>query len=331
MRILSVNVGAPRDVIIKHREVQTSIYKTPLHGRIKVHRLGLEGDARIEPRKMGAEHHAVYAYPFEHYGHWQQVLDREPFPMGQFGENLTISGLLEEEVRIGDVLRFGNTVLQVAHPRIPCAKLNHRMGFHFSSMFLASRKVGFYLRVLQEGDVGEGDGMELLERDPDSPTIEEFVRITHYEYWDAQGLLELLNARDLMPAWKETIKAKLERALSADGWQGLREFEIVQLVEEDAGTVSLHLKCIRGRPLAPYRPGQVLGIVLGGRSAQQQRRAYPLSGNPEDLSAYRIIVKRRAEAGKNQPDAAVTAHLLSSKIGEHLFCTAPHWGSLGKL
>ena len=331
MRILSVNVGAPRDVIIKHREVQTSIYKTPVTGRVKVHRLGLEGDARIEPRKMGAEHHAVYAYPHEHYGYWQQVLDREPFPMGQFGENLTISGLLEDEVRIGDVMRFGNTVLQVAHPRIPSAKLNERMGLRFSPMFLAPRKVGFYLRVLQEGDVGENDEIELLERDPGSPTMEEFVRVTHYEYWDAQGLLELLNARDLMPAWKETIEAKLERALAADGWQGLREFEIVQRVEEDAGSVTLYLKCIRGRPLAPYRPGQMLGIVLGGRSAHQQRRAYPLAGNPEDLSTYRIIVKRLAESDKNQPDAAVTAHLLGIKTGERLFCTAPHWGSLGKL
>jgi ferredoxin-NADP reductase len=194
-------------------------------------------------------------------------------------------------------------------------------------MFLASRKVGFYLRVLREGEVGENDSIELLERDPASPTIEAFVRLTHYEYWDAQGLLELLNARDLMPAWREIIEAKLARALAASGWQGLREFELVAREEEGANIVSLRLKCLRGRPLAPFHGGQQLGIVLGGRSAHQQRRAYPLSGNPHELSTYRITLRAPSPGETQRPDRAVAAHLAGMQVGEHILCTAPHWTS----
>jgi MOSC domain-containing protein YiiM/ferredoxin-NADP reductase len=324
MRTLSVNLGGSREISIKHRPVQTSIYKAPVSGRVAVHRLGLAGDARIEPRKMGLEHHAVYAYPYEHYAHWQRELDHAPFPMGQFGENLTVTGLLEDEVRIGDVLRIGSAVLQVAHPRIPCAKLNERMGLHFSSMFMASRKVGFYLRVLQEGDVGANDPIELLERDPASPTVEAFVRITHYEYWDAQGLQHLLQARDLMPAWRETIEAKLARALTADGWAGLREFEVVRKEVECEDTVSLYLQCIRGRPLAPFHGGQQLTVVLGGRSAHQQRRAYAISSNPGDRSTYRITVRRMAAPDHDQPEGIVSSRLVALNVGEHVLCTAPH-------
>jgi MOSC domain-containing protein YiiM/ferredoxin-NADP reductase len=324
MRILSVNVGASREVTIKHRVVHTSIYKVPVTGRIAVHQLGLQDDARIEVRKMGPEHHAVYAYPYEHYAHWQQVLGHEPFALGQFGENLTVSGLLEDEVRIGDVLRFGSAVLQVAQPRIPCAKLNERMGLRFSPMFLASRKVGYYLRVLKQGDVAAQDMIELLERDERSPTMEEFVRITQFEYWDAQGLRQLLQARDLMPAWREIIESKLERTLAATGWHGLREFEVVRREEECENTVSLYLQCVRGRPLAPFQAGQQLTVVLGGHSAHQQRRAYAISSSPRDLSNYRITVRRMAAPEEGQPEGVVSSHLVAAKIGEHVLCTAPH-------
>src|SRR5512139_965732 len=157
MHILSVNVAAIRTLTIKQRTVQTGLYKVPMTGAVRVTRLGLQDDVLIEPRPMGPEHHAVYAYPHEHYAYWQHELGREPFPLGQFGENLTVTGLLEEEVRIGDIFRFGSAVLQVAQPRIPCAKLDDRMGMRFARMFLASRKVGYYLRVLQEGSVAQGD------------------------------------------------------------------------------------------------------------------------------------------------------------------------------
>lgn len=326
MRILSVNIGRGREVLIKGRPTQTGIDKTPAPGRLAVHRLGLQGDVLIEPRKMGLEHHAVHAYPHEHYDHWQRKLGREPFPLGQFGENLTVSGLLEEEVRMGDVFRFGSAVLQVAQPRIPCAKLNERMGLRFAPMFLASRRVGYYLRVLREGQVAAGDAIELLERDPSSPSMEEFVRISQYEYWDAQGLRRLLQSRDLMPGGRDIIDAKFERARSGKGWDGLREFVVVERGEEGADTVSLKLACARGRPLGSFEGGQHLAVVLGAHTAHQQRRSYAIASGPADLSRYRIYVRRRPAAA--DPSAGiVSAHLVSLQVGQRLMCVAPH-GSL---
>ncbi len=324
MRILSVNVGDSRPITIKHRTIQTGIYKIPVTKAVVVTRSGLQGDVLIEPRKMGLEHNAVYAYPHEHYAYWQRELNRESFPLGQFGENLTITGLLEEEVRIGDIFRFGNTVLQVAHPRIPCAKLNERMGLRFSSMFLASRKVGYYFRVLTEGSVAAGDHIELLERDAASPTMEEFVRVTQFEYWDVLALQNLLRARDLMPAWREMIESKLARAQAADGWHGLRELELVRREQECTDTVSLYLKCARGRALPPFHGGQRLLVVLGGHSAQQQRRSYALSGNPQDLATYRITVRHMTAPDKTLPDGIVSSHLCALQVGERIQCAAPH-------
>ena len=323
MRILSVNVGDSRPVTVKNRTVQTGIYKIPVTGPVTVSRLGLQDDVRIEKRKMGLEHSAVYAYPHEHYAYWQDELGCEPFPMGQFGENLTVTGLLEEEVRIGDIFRLGNTVMQVAHPRIPCGKLNARMGLRFASMFLASRKVGYYLRVLNEGSVTEGDTIELLERDEASPSMEEFVRVTHYEYWDAEALKHLLQARDLMPAWRETIEAKLARTQAASGWQGLREFEVVHREQESEDIFSLYLKCVRGRALAPFHGGQQIMVVLGERGGSQQRRPYYLSSSPQDLSTYRITMRHNVADDQTEPDCIVSSHLVALKLGGHRLCNAP--------
>ena len=324
MRILSVNLGASREVNIKNRLVQTGIYKVPVVGRVRVSRLGLLEDARVEPRKMGLENHAVYAYPYEHYAHWEGELGASHFPMGQFGENLTVTGLLEDQVRIGDVLRVGNAVLQVMQPRIPCAKLNQRMGLRFSPMFLESRKVGYYLRVLQEGDVGQGDRIELLERDPASPTVEEFVRITQFDYWDVQALERILrHARDLMPAWREIIQAKLSRAQGADGWHGPREFKIVRREQENEGIVSLYLQCALGRPLATFQGGQYLTVVLGGRNAHQYRRAYALSGHFQELSTYRITVRHMRASEASRPEGIVSSYLISRQIGDPVLCLAP--------
>lgn len=323
MRILSVNIGQRRPVTIKHRQVETGIYKLPASSRIPVNRFGLQGDVRVEPRKMGLEHHAVYAYPYEHYAYWEHELGRDPFPMGQLGENLTVTGLLEYEVRIGDVFRFGETVLQVTQPRIPCAKLNERMGMRFSTMFLASHKVGFYLRVLQEGSLAEGDAIELLERDATSPTIETFVRITQHEYWDAEALQQLLLARDLMPGWREIIEDKLERARSAEGWPGLRELEVVRREQENRDTVSLYLKCAHGKPLPPFHGGQLITVVVDRHAPQQHRRAYALSGNPREHSTYRITVRNLSTPDPALTDGIVSSHLFGMKTGARFMCTAP--------
>lgn len=320
MQVLSVNTALPDLITVKGRALRTGIFKLPVAGRVAVNTLGLAADAQIEPRKMGQVHHAVHAYPHEHYAFWQARLALAPLPAGQFGENLTVRGLLEHEVRMGDVLRAGSAVLQVAQPRIPCGKLNARMGSRIAPDFLATGRTGYYLRVLTPGDIGAGDAVHLLERDPQSATVAEFVRVTQFDYWDAQALQALLRCRDLMPAWQEAITAKIARAQAASGWHGLRELIITQREQDAHGNVSLRLACARGQRLPPYRAGQRLGVVLNAQGGDQQRHAYVLCGHPQDTGAYRITLRADPQA----PPDHLAPRLAALPVGAGLRCAAPH-------
>jgi MOSC domain-containing protein YiiM len=177
MKLLSVNVSGPKPLAYRGQTVNTGIFKTPVAGRIKVHRLGLAGDVQVDRRVHGGPDKAVYAYPHEHYEHWEQTLNRHDFAFGQFGENLTITGLLENVVRVGDVLRIGTVLLQVTTPREPCFKLMAKMNdFTFAKPFLTSGRTGFYLRVLEEGELGAGDAIECITSDPAASTIRVVVQ-----------------------------------------------------------------------------------------------------------------------------------------------------------
>lgn len=180
-RLLSVNVGRPRSVEHQGRTVRTAIFKEPVLLRVRVGRENVEGDRQADLRVHGGPDKAVYAYDLSAYEHWRRELGRE-LPFGQFGENLTVEGMPETEVRIGDVYRVGNARLQVSQPRSPCYKLAMRMGSPaFLRTFLESGRTGFYLRVLEEGDIGAGDAIELLSRDPAAVTVAEMTRLTYGE------------------------------------------------------------------------------------------------------------------------------------------------------
>ena len=158
MRILAVNVGPPRELTHAGRTVLSGIVKDPVDGRVAVGPTGLAGDGQADLSVHGGPDKAVYAYPIEHYAHWRVELHRDDLAPGRFGENLTVEGLLEDEVSIGDVLRSDGALFEVSQPRVPCFKLGMRMGDPgFLGPFLRSGRVGFYLRMLQEGDVGVGD------------------------------------------------------------------------------------------------------------------------------------------------------------------------------
>jgi MOSC domain-containing protein YiiM len=177
MQLLSIQVGRPRLVTHGGRSVRTAIYKEPVLFRVRVRRLNLEGDAQADLRVHGGPDKAVYAYDLGGYEHWRRELGWE-LPFGQFGENLTVEGMPETKVRIGDVYRIGTAVLQVAQPRSPCYKLAMKMQRpRFLKPFLASGRTGFYLRVLEEGEIGAGDWIQLLSRDPESPTVEQTTRL----------------------------------------------------------------------------------------------------------------------------------------------------------
>ena len=177
MKLISVNVGLPRPVPYQDGIVSTGIYKESVAGPVWVRRLNLDGDGQADLKVHGGEHKAVYAYPLEHYAFWSRELGRNDLGYGQFGENLTVEGLLEEQVNIGDVYRIGKALLQVSQPRAPCFKLGIRMGdARFPARFPAANRTGFYLRVLEEGRVAAGDAIMLAERSGNPVSVSDVFR-----------------------------------------------------------------------------------------------------------------------------------------------------------
>ena len=177
MRVVSVNVSLPKRVPYQGRTVSTAIFKEPVAGRIRVRTTGLQGDSVGDPRVHGAPMKAVYAYPSEHYAFWSRELPGMTLPWGMFGENVTTEGLVESDVHIGDQYRVGTAVLESTNPRFPCFKLGIRFGREdILDRFLLSGRSGFYFRVVREGDVAAGDGIERVGRHDHGPTIADVVR-----------------------------------------------------------------------------------------------------------------------------------------------------------
>jgi MOSC domain-containing protein YiiM len=179
MKLHSVQIGKARSLEHRGRTVRTGIFKEPVLFRVRATRLGLEGDVQADRRVHGGPEMAVYAYDLSGYAHWRRELGAE-LPYGQFGENLTVEGLPETDVRIDDVYRIGGALLQVSKPRSPCFKLALRMERpDFPKAFIESRRTGFYLRVLEEGELGAGDPITLVSREPGALSVERLVRETY--------------------------------------------------------------------------------------------------------------------------------------------------------
>ena len=210
-RVVSVNVGLPRTVRWKGRDVTTGIFKQPVEGPVPVRRLNLEGDGQADLSVHGGAAKAVYAYPLEHYAFWQDELARQ-LPLGAFGENVTVAGLpLEDEVGIGDRIRVGTASLVVTQPRLPCYKLG--VGFGREDMlkrFLASGRTGYYLAVEAEGDVAAGDRIETLTRHPARIAVAEITRLYASDRNDLAAI-ERVVAIDAVPDdWRSYFEKKLE-------------------------------------------------------------------------------------------------------------------------
>jgi len=210
MQLISVNVGLPRDVTWQGRTVTTGIFKEPVAGRVRLRRLNLDGDGQADLRVHGGEHKAVYAYPKEHYAWWQRELGRDALEYGQFGENFTLSGVLEDEACIGDVFQIGTARVQVSQPRSPCFKLDLRMGEDgFLARFRAAQRVGFYLRVLEEGDVGAGDPITAVARAPGSLSVREVYQLRYGDLRDRDRLERAIRLTALTPSWREAFEKQL--------------------------------------------------------------------------------------------------------------------------
>jgi MOSC domain-containing protein YiiM len=222
MNLLSVSVSKPKTLMTPEGPMRTGIYKAPVTGRVRVLKRHLEGDGQADLRVHGGVEMAVYAYPAEHYPRWRRELGREDLPYGWFGENLTVQGMLEEEIRIGDAFRVGSAILQVSQPRLPCHKLAFKMGLpDFPRRFMASGRSGFYLRVLEEGDVGAGDAIERLERDPVPLSVRELVDLIASDEDRFPELLERAGrVASLAPLWRRKIQERLARRRARPGFPG---------------------------------------------------------------------------------------------------------------
>ena len=210
MKLVAITVGGPREVQWRGKTVLTSIFKTPVSGRVHVKGDNLEGDEQSDLAVHGGPLKAVYAYPAEHYEFWRRELPNEELPWGAFGENLTIEGLLEDDVWIGDRYRIGSAELVVTQPRMPCYKLAIRFGqIEIVKRFLESRRSGFYFAVGQEGDVGVGDSIERLSRDQRRLTVTDVVNLYAADSVN-QSLLGTASDHPSLPtAWREYFKKRL--------------------------------------------------------------------------------------------------------------------------
>ncbi len=214
MRLVSVNVGLPRDVIWKGRAVRTGIFKEPVAGRVMLRRLNLEGDKQADLSVHGGADKAVYAYPVEHYDYRRRELPGMDLPMGMFGENFTTEGILEGDACLGDRFRIGTAEVVVTQPRLPCYKLAGKFGRDdMVRRFLASGRTGFYFSVAREGEVGAGDEMVLIARDANNVTVPDIVRLyvkKHYSNADAKTLHRAVQVQALPESWRSHFLKKIE-------------------------------------------------------------------------------------------------------------------------
>lgn len=213
MKLLSVNVSQPKDVACDGKMVRTGIFKEPVEGRVWLRKLGLDGDGHGDLAVHGGVDKAVYAYAIEHYEYWKRELGRDKLPFGQFGENFTVEGLLEEEVHVGDVLQIGGTQVQATQPRVPCFKLGLKMGLAtFPKLFLASERSGFYLRVIEEGDIGAGDSIERIRLDPARLSIKEVHHLYYFDNSNRQEVKRVLDVTALSESWRESFEGFLDNS-----------------------------------------------------------------------------------------------------------------------
>jgi len=212
LQVLSVNVGLPRTVVWKGRTVVTGIFKEPVEGRVTIRRLNLEGDRQADLTVHGGPEKAVYAYPAEYYAFWREQFPEMELPWGMFGENLTIKGLQEESVHIGDSFQVGSAELMVTQPRLPCYKLGLKFGRDdILKRFLQSGLTGFYFAVLKEGEVAAGDPIRLLQRDEHQVKVADITRLYRQDKHNLDLLRQVMTVDALPASWRDYFYARLAR------------------------------------------------------------------------------------------------------------------------
>jgi ferredoxin-NADP reductase/MOSC domain-containing protein YiiM/ferredoxin len=332
-RLLSVNVGLPRDVAWKGRTVHTGIWKAPVDGRCQVRRLNLDGDGQGDLAGHGGEQRAVFVYQIESYRYWQDQLKRTDFVHGQFGENFTIEGLPDAVVCIGDRYQIGSALFEVTQPRVTCYRVGIRMNEpRMPALLTSSGRPGFYFRVLQAGDVGAGDEIVKVGETTERMTVAEINALLYSPHHPQERLESALRIAPLSPGWRSSFEALLQNGTTSEGSgnaalapaaaahpaaPGFRPLVVAAIDEESADVLSLTMQSPDGQPLPTALPGQYVVLRLR-RTAHDSPffRSYSLSG-PVSAAHYRISVKL-------EPNGVAGSYLREQvRVGDVLDVSAP--------
>jgi ferredoxin-NADP reductase/MOSC domain-containing protein YiiM len=324
MRVLSVNVGLPKDVPWRGQTVRTAIWKQPVDGRRRVRRLNLDGDAQGDLQAHGGEHRAVFVYQIESYHYWEHELGRGPFPYGYWGENLTIEGLADDEVSIGDRYRIGTALFEVTQPRVTCWRLGIRTDEpRMPALVVSHGRPGFYFRVLEEGHVEAGDAIEKVGDGPPGMTVQELSALLYLPPHPLSELRRAVAIPALSEGWRGSFQALIEAQASPGGatgnpgltsagaappaWPGFRPFRVRERHAESRTVDAFELEPTDGLRLAGFAPGQfiVLRVPVPG-SDEPVLRSYSLAAAP-DPHRFLIGVKRE--------EHGVAAEILHRHVG----------------
>jgi MOSC domain-containing protein YiiM/ferredoxin-NADP reductase len=333
-RLLSINVGLPRDIVWQGKVVRTAVWKTPVQGRRMVRRLNVDGDGQGDLAGHGGEHRAVFVYQIDSYRYWQRQLGRSDFSFGQFGENFTVDGLSDDEACIGDHYRIGGAVFEVTQPRVTCFRVGIRMNEpQMAALLVKHGRPGFYFRVLEEGEVGAGDEIKLIAAAPERMTVSGVNALLYMPGHPSSQIERALRIPALSAGWRASFQALLDREQSAGAvtgnpgltpaagpppaWTGFHPLRVSRKDRESANVISLMLEPTDGHTLAAALPGQFIVLRLKpAPDAPALLRSYSLSGAPGD-DAYRLSIKRETHG-------AAGAYIDTQvRIGDVLDVSAP--------
>ena len=283
-RLLSVNVGLPRDVTWNGKTVRTAIWKSPVTGRRMVRKLDIDGDAQADLSGHGGEQRAVFVYQMDSYHYWERFLGRNDFTFGQFGENFTVEGLPDNEVCIGDRYRIGGAIFEVSQPRVTCFRVGIRMNEpRMAALLVAHHRPGFYFRVLQEGEVGAGDDIVKIADGPERTSVADVDALLYLPGHSSEQLQRALRIPALSKGWQSSFEAMLQQDLSskttagnpglayeeqAPAWPGFRQMRVANINKESDSVTSFILSPIDGQPLPLCQAGQFVVLRLARRSGQ---------------------------------------------------------------
>jgi ferredoxin-NADP reductase/MOSC domain-containing protein YiiM len=316
--LLSVNVGMPRNVPWQGRTVYTGVWKHPVDGPAMVRRLNIDGDGQGDTKGHGGEQRAVLVYQIQSYRHWQDHFGRDDFSYGQFGENFTVDGLIDDEVCIGDRYRIGEAEFEVTQPRVTCYRVGLRLGEpELPALLVSHHRPGFYMRVIVEGHIQAGDQVVKTRTGPHALTVADTDALLYLPHRDPAKLGLAVQIPALSPGWQDSFRDLLAAAKgdgtaapllgvepapsSGPAWTGFRALRVDRVVAENRTVSSIYLEAADGRRLPPARAGQYLTLRVTGAGQPAPVRSYSLSSAP-DASTYRISVKQ-------EPHGAASSYL----------------------